>query len=742
MSDEILTNWTIYYSGDTGGDKQIKWTGTTGTNTVNELYSELMHFFNDSVQNDSDDTTPMRAVTPTEYQIGAFDTGDLEPWFIDAESIKHLTGGAIETAKWNRITGSDTGIVKITYTLDVGTNGTDFVAGDIGKPIIHSGGSEGELLDFTAPGPSDTPPGEAWIRPTDNTSTHDWSTTGTDVISITGGSGANIDQTTVSTTGEMIWSNIFTLGTIASNTRMLVAQDNAEFSNSEDSGSGPWWTDGQIDILILTTDQDSLIDEGFISVYARQLTQTYSHFIVDASAGGRNPIPLGTVNDSNNASGNRQMVLSGGTGSFIVGERIVDDSDSEIAGVVDFVSGAAGSQTVQYHLVAEVTTDFSAGTGQFTGDDSAAFANAVNPTDVNPATSPSTGITVTFGHSTETFDTSSGVDGGTEVITTDTTHPFNTGDAVIYSDQGGAVNVGLTDLTKYYVRNLTSTTISIHTTHADAKTDTSRVDLTAGASETHLFKRNFSIEVDCNGQALSLVHERMKYITRRGETATLTGIEGQQYIGIDYRIDYSAIAGTPFVEGIIIQQLNTLASAIVVTHNQEGDYIMIRDTKGTFNASDTIEEVGTPANNITTSAVEVVSPFVAQAFGSFSGGFMTGARGVTFDNQAGADSLNISLTDDAGETITPPAVRNFELTGLQSDSEIRIYNLSTGAEIDGTESSGVTFNHQFTYTSDTAVFIIILHINYNWLRINGQSLLDQDQSIPVFQIFDRDYKNP
>ena len=136
MSSIILTNWTVYYQSDAGtagqGSKQIRWTGgTTGSNTVNELYSALMHLFDNSSQMDAADSIPIRAVTPTQYEIGSFDAGDRQPWFIDPDSIKHLSGGGLNTVQWTRDTTARTsshGIYRVTRS------GTNIVAGDIGPP--------------------------------------------------------------------------------------------------------------------------------------------------------------------------------------------------------------------------------------------------------------------------------------------------------------------------------------------------------------------------------------------------------------------------------------------------------------------------------------------------------------------------------------------------------------------------------------------------------------------------------
>jgi hypothetical protein len=84
------------------------------------------------------------------------------------------------------------------------------------------------------------------------------------------------------------------------------------------------------------------------------------------------------------------------------------------------------------------------------------------------------------------FATTSGVNGSTEVITTDSAHNFEDGEDVVYSKDGGSASVGLTDDTTYYVHNISGTTLSLHTSAADAIADTSRVNLTASGSETHL----------------------------------------------------------------------------------------------------------------------------------------------------------------------------------------------------------------------------------------------------------------
>lgn len=91
-----------------------------------------------------------------------------------------------------------------------------------------------------------------------------------------------------------------------------------------------------------------------------------------------------------------------------------------------------------------------------------------------------------WGPDKASFDAQSGVNGSTEVITTDAAHGFVDGDAVYYGDEGGTPLSGLTDGQRYYANAITTTTLSLHVTRADAVADANRVNLTAaGASETH-----------------------------------------------------------------------------------------------------------------------------------------------------------------------------------------------------------------------------------------------------------------
>jgi hypothetical protein len=116
-----------------------------------------------------------------------------------------------------------------------------------------------------------------------------------------------------------------------------------------------------------------------------------------------------------------------------------------------------------------------------------------------------------------------------------------------------------------------------------------------------------------------------------------------------------------------------------------------------------------------------------------------------FITDRGAGTVT-QMTADDGSTFTPPSTVTFTITNLQSDSEVRIYDDAgggeAGAELAGTDSSGTSFPYTYTYGgSDIPVVIVILHIDYEYLRLLVD-LGSGDASFPVAQAGDRVYSNP
>jgi hypothetical protein len=605
MPDTILSgDFTVYY-GVENRQKRIVWTGSAaGTRTVNELYSALQDLFDELTQ--LDDGTPMSAQTPTEYTIGSIDTGAADPWFIDRVTVEHLTGGALRTASWSRA-ASNTGIVLIEYTT-----GTDFIESDIGKTVTNgTSNSSGTLLDFNSTGTTNV----AWIRPLSADAQHNWGgTTGT--VTVTGGTGS-VTQSAAAVTGESLWANIFTLGTIESNTHMLIEQEsNTRLVRYKSTDNTDWWEDGHIDILINVSEVGVDVDEGRIIVFARQQSKTYSFFATGLANGGRNPIPLQTGNDLDNQYGYRELTTKAPvTGDAFdvddVGKVIFKQGEITLRAVITSISGTSPTQTIQYYYIGDpVHTDATA--REFANND----------------------IIETEGASPKTAT----VDGSTTAVNAPT-----------------------------YSGNIT---VSFPSAFNDFVFDVDENDT----------DERYSIQIDLqNVTSLDQMQQYLKYITRRGATDQLNNQDGQFYIGSEFRIRHSSTA-TNIPIGAEVTQSGTSAIGTVVAHHTTTTpkILILKSTRGSFNTTDDITDGTNTIAGADISVAAAITPNAASPFGTFAGGTFFGAAGVLLINVPGDDATNFQLVNDAGAVVRPPNKVGVRVGNTRAEDRVAVFRLLGG----------------------------------------------------------------
>jgi len=712
MSSTILSgNWTVFYLSE-NRQKRVVWAGSaTGTNTVNQLYSALSDLMDDVTQMAEGDV--MSAQTPTQYTIGTIDSSDTnkDPWFIDRTSVEHLTGGAITTSGWTRTTGTATGIVRVPYTI-----GTQFVTSDIGKTVTNgTSASTGTLLDFNSTGSIMY----MWIRPASNASGNDWSgSSGT--VTVTSGTGS-VTQSGPAVTGDSLWANVYSLGTIVTPGTHLYLYQNGSRVVSYKTSSIDWWSDGQIDVLLPTKELNIFIDGlrapvnsafstattggslsngtyyyrvtaynaqgetlpstetsiaiaggtstqtvtvnwgtvtgatgyrvygrstgaelfmqqilagtttwidtgsvtpagamptadtsgGYATVFARQYTTTYSDYSLSVASGGRNPLPLATGADINNTTGYREFTGSSGVGTFVIGEIIFTpssgaESAATAAGIVTKVAGTTAAPILDYYIIEApstgLLTDF-VNTNTIKGNTSGATCTAGAPSNVGPATSPSSTLTITFG-ANSTFDI----------------------------DQSGT-------------------------------------------------NENYSIVINLQSTvSVAQAYEETKYLTRFGATSTLNGITGESYIGEDYRINYSTITGTINV-GDVVFQTNSGAVGTVVANNISpaggaSKYLILRNHVGTFNNTDNI--LKDSSNFVTSPTSTAITPIHAAPFGTFAGGTWFCAPGVVLQNFLTSDTNKFSLVSDQGVTIKEPTSVTTTVSNCRTGDAVVVFLTSGG----------------------------------------------------------------
>lgn len=121
---------------------------------------------------------------------------------------------------------------------------------------------------------------------------------------------------------------------------------------------------------------------------------------------------------------------------------------------------------------------------------------------------------------------------------------------------------------------------------------------------------------------------------------------------------------------------------------------------------------------------------------------------TVYNNSGGAVTINVlggdgfSVRNGTGATTTVNNTVTLTLTGLQTDSEVRVYRTADNVELGGVENSGTSFTLNYNYEEDTEVYIVIHHLQYRYLRITNVLLTDVNAVIPVQQQFDRVYQNP
>ncbi len=266
----ISSDFTIDYV-----NQRVYHSSGTTIYTVNALYSYLMDTFDELTQ--MDDTIPMSAQTPTEYTL-------INGWFMDDTSFKYLKAGAVQTS----------GHLNVIQVMTLQSGGyTSAIAGDIGKMVVDDASNTGNLLDY------DNTNRKWWIR---------WNATiaTASAITITAGTGAGT-STGASVTGENLWSNVYTLGSIEEDDSQLVyIEQNGSriFSGSE------WWPEAgtrHIDALIKVKESGTEINNAQITVFLRHYpsggnADLYDHFGIDLTSGGRNAVPLASSPDLNNTT--------------------------------------------------------------------------------------------------------------------------------------------------------------------------------------------------------------------------------------------------------------------------------------------------------------------------------------------------------------------------------------------------------------------------------------------------------
>jgi len=624
--------------------KRLSWAGGTNLSyTMNELYSAMATLLDETTT--IDDGTCFSAETPTEYTIGKIDTGDTEPWYITHDLMEHITGGALRSTGWTRVLDTNAGIFCVPFT----ETGTPITAADEGYTMTHGDGDTGTLLEYIDTGGATD---YLIIRPTSSAVGNDFSTSAGTITSSRGSFTAT--QNGPATTGEQIWANLYSIGTIDPNVHLYLYQGdvatdgNRTRVSSWNDATQDWYGNGHLqggssasnDEGICVALQDistaawPVIDDGYVTVFGRKYGDLYASFEVSCSttSGGRNPIPLQTAADLDNTTGILVETFDGTNyaAGWAVGDIMSGDT-SGARGIITKITTPGASQVVDFIPIDDplgVSANWTSGenVSQVGGSATGSFTDL--PADAGPATSA-------------------------------------------------------------WFSQTTTPTISFTYTEEDI--------------DDNAANESYGIVVDCKGNLLTEVYEWMKYATRNGETTDdLDGINGESYIGGEVFITFSNQV-TIIGEGEDVVQETTGATGVVVAYDATKKYMLLRDVRGTFATGGALNHTITSNDSsgevdMETASGAVVNTFAAKTaspLGTFAGGTFFGARGVLIQNYADADANSFILTPMEGGTVERPASVNIEVTNLDGGAatsalhdRVSVFRLTgAGADINKTQYS-------------------------------------------------------
>ncbi len=220
----------------------------------------------------------------------------------------------------------------------------------------------------------------------------------------------------------------------------------------------------------------------------------------------------------------------------------------------------------------------------------------------------------------------------------------------------------------------------------------------------------YSITVDAQGDVpAAKVYERIKYITRRGATASeLFGagvnVPGESYRGLEALYEYDANSGT-LAQGDDINNDNGVLAewtARLVANNSTGagsstwTYITVTDQQTSLESVVDNDLVYDESGDTVTLHAggslgfqSITSP-KASPLGTFTGTQIFGARGVLFTNEAPADAQNYILTDDLGNLRSPPNTISFTVTNTAAGDRVLVArDTGTAGEINKDQYGGL-----------------------------------------------------
>ena len=170
-------------------------------------------------------------------------------------------------------------------------------------------------------------------------------------------------------------------------------------------------------------------------------------------------------------------------------------------------------------------------------------------------------------------------------------------------------------------------------------------------------------------------YERMKYITRRGETSLIYGLEGRVFRGVTHQLDGTQSSGT-FVEPESLSWTGGTGQLLAVDSVSAATQIWMQILTGTAPTTGNVTGNGGAIFAVSSSTERTVStPFCGQSTGSA----IIGAYG--FGVEVADTSASDTFTDLDANTVNPPNNVTFTVNGIITDEDRVLVGPANGSAL-------------------------------------------------------------
>jgi hypothetical protein len=328
---------------------------------------------------------------------------------------------------------------------------------------------------------------------------------------------------------QKLFANLYSIGSQFRNSMIYIVQADAEVS--------PWWTPGNIDIVIKVKTGGTLIDSGKVMVFSRDSDGLYDHNEADLSAGGRNPVGINTFEDINYKT----------TGDLYLDVDTVANFD-----IGNFAYGVTSTASGRIQYVDTPNTRL------YLCQVEGTFQTAETIVERATRTGSNLDGTATNHASTAEFDAIRGYDdiaavfvqrkfeGGTS------SGAFIVGETVNQASSGWVGKFAAEVSNVLYLENTSGTPDATgqlvgvtsgktYTPTSTGAATTANKDLNNGAGA-----KPYNAIVDCAGRTVLQIYQYLKYITNHNSASTINGDAGEEYRSAKETDGYTDCKQAPF----------------------------------------------------------------------------------------------------------------------------------------------------------------------------------------------------